>query len=288
MMKREIQLAISSKSNDMTSALKNHWPEYLIESMGLGFFMISACVFSTLLFHPSSPVTLLVAGSPWQRVLMGAAMGLTFIAIVYSPWGKRSGAHINPATTLTFYRLGKIRPWDAVFYIAAQFAGGIAGVLISIFILGMLLADPTVNYAATLPGPSGDLVAFVAEIVISFVLMSVVLTVSNTRRIDRWTGLIVGVLVTLYITFESPISGMSMNPARTFGSALTGGIWHGLWIYFIAPPLGMLLAAETYSRIKGIHAEVACAKMHHRNNQRCIFRCQFGKQMVEEPEPRMV
>jgi aquaporin Z len=264
----------------MIDALKNHWPEYLIESMGLGFFMLSACTFATLLFHPSSPVSLVLAGSPWQRVLMGAAMGLTAIAIIYSPWGKRSGAHINPATTLTFFRLGKVKPWDALFYITAQFAGGIIGVLISIFILGMLLADPSVNYVATVPGSSGQIVAFLAEVAISFILMSVVLTVSNIRRIDRWTGLCVGALVMLYVSFESPISGMSMNPARTFGSAVSGGVWHGLWIYFIAPPFGMLFAAEAYSLIKGSRAEIACAKLHHRNNQRCIFRCRYGEQEV--------
>ena len=67
---------------------------------------------------------------------------------------------------------------------------------------------------------------------------------------------------------------MSMNPSRTFGSAAVGSIWTSVWIYFTAPPLGMLLAAEVYQRIKAGRA-VACAKLHHHNNQRCIFRCNF-------------
>jgi aquaporin Z len=264
-----------NKSSKMIDAIENHWPEYLIEGMGLCFFMVSACVFATVLFHPTSRLSHLVAGTIWQRLLMGAAMGLTAIAIIYSPWGKRSGAHTNPATTLTFFRLGKIEPWDAFFYVLAQFAGGSIGVFISRLMLGMLVADPSVNYVATVPGSSGQAVAFLAEVTISFILMSVVLTVSNTPRIDRWTGLFAGVLVMIYITLESPISGMSMNPARTFGSAISGGVWTGLWIYFTAPPLGMLLAAEAYMHFRGSRAEVACAKLHHRNNQRCIFRCEY-------------
>ena len=65
-----------------------------------------------------------------------------------------------------------------------------------------------------------------------------------------------------------------MNPARTFGSAAVGSIWTSLWIYFTAPPIGMLVAAEAYKRLKENHV-VACAKLHHQNNKRCIFRCNF-------------
>jgi len=82
-------------------------------------------------------------------------------------------------------------------------------------------------------------------------------------------------LVAVYITFEAPISGMSMNPARTFGSAYWAHAWTALWIYFTAPPLGMLLAAELYLRIRGAH-RVFCAKLHHHNSARCIFRCNFS------------
>ena len=136
------------------------------------------------------------------------------------------------------------------------------------------MAHKSVNYAATLPGPSGPGVAFLAEFLIAFILMSVVLTVSNTKRLSRWTGVFAGALVAIYITLESPISGMSMNPARTLASASAAHFWTSLWIYFTAPPLGMLLAAETYKRLKTGQA-VACAKLHHHNNTRCIFRCNF-------------
>jgi aquaporin Z len=137
-----------------------------------------------------------------------------------------------------------------------------------------LVAHQSVNYAVTLPGANGPIVALCAEIIISFILMSVVLTVSNTRRLARWTGMFAGALVATYITIESPISGMSMNPARTFSSAVGAQVWMSLWIYFVAPPIGMLLAAEVYQRFNTGRA-VACAKLHHHNNHRCIFRCNF-------------
>ena len=104
----------------MRTALRMHWPEYLTEAAGLGLFMISACVFGTLLGHPNSPVVQAVPDALARRALMGLAMGLTAVGLICSPWGQRSGAHFNPATTLTFWRLGKVAPADAGFYMLAQ------------------------------------------------------------------------------------------------------------------------------------------------------------------------
>jgi aquaporin Z len=261
-------------SDRMTGALRNHWPEYLMEAAELGLFMFSACAFTVLLFHPLSPLAQDIHSDVVRRMLMGAAMGTTAVAIIFSPLGKRSGAHFNPSVTLAYFRLGKIQGWDAAFFILFQFAGGIAGVVLASLLLGNLVAHKSVNYAATLPGSSGPKAAFLAEFLISFILMSVVLNISNTRRLSRWTGVFAGALVATYISIESPISGMSMNPARTFSSASVAHVWTSLWIYFTAPPLGMLLAAEIYQRMK-LRA-VACAKLHHHNNARCIFRCNFN------------
>src|SRR6201997_5801868 len=230
------------------SAATNHWPEYLMEGACLGLFMVSACSFTVLLQHPGSIVRQMIPSAFLRRALTGVAMGLTAIALIYSPWGKQSGAHFNPSVTLTFFRLGKIEPWDAGFYIAAHFIGGTLGVLFSGFIWGHAIAEQNVRYAATLPGVRGTGVAFVAEMVISFVMMSMTLSVSNSAQIARFTGVIAGALVATYITLESPLSGMSMSPARSFASAAPGRLWNALWIYFTAPPVGMLLAAEVYLR----------------------------------------
>lgn len=263
----------------MRRTLREHWPEYLCEAAELGLFMISAGLFTILLHHPSSPVLNFTPNEFTRRMLTGIAMGITAIALVFSPFGNRSGAHFNPAVTLTFWRLGKIKNWDAMFYIIAQFLGGIAGVFaVTLFVRGAV-SHPKVNYAATLPGMQGVMVAFIAEFGIAFLLMSVVLRVSNTPRIARYTGLFAGALVATYITFESPLSGMSMNPARTFGSAFIGDVWTGLWIYFTAPVLAMQLAAIIYLRRKGV---VYCAKYHHYNGHRCIFNCRFAELLSRE------
>jgi aquaporin Z len=256
-------------------ALTRHWPEYISEAAGLGLFMISACAFTLLFEHPDSAVRHVLNQSWLRRSLIGLAMGLTAIALIYSPMGKRSGAHLNPAVTLTFWRLGKIENRDAIFYILAQFIGGSVGVLLVANLAGaMLMGDPAVNYVVTLPGVTGRWGAFAAELTISFGLMLMILTVSNRRALNAYTGLFAGTLVALYIAFEAPLSGMSMNPARTAASALPAQMWTDVWIYFLAPPLGMLLAAEVYLRWRG-PGSVLCCKLHHENESRCIFRCQY-------------
>jgi aquaporin Z len=215
-----------------------------------------------------------------RRLLAGVAMGATAIALIYSPWGKQSGAHLNPSVTLTFFRLGKIEPWDACFYVVAQFIAGTLGVLFSGLIWGHAIAAQNVRYAATLPGERGTGVAFVAEMVISFVMMTMILNVSNSAQIGRFTGVIAGALIATYVALESPLSGMSMSPARSFASAAPGGFWHSLWIYFTAPPLGMMLAAQVYLWLRGKHA-VFCAKLHHDNDKQCIFRCNYRTQSTK-------
>jgi aquaporin Z len=156
---------------------------------------------------------------------MGIAMGTTAILLIYSPWGKQSGAHMNPAVTLSFFRLGKVRPVDAVFYVLAQFLGGLAGVAVVQTLFGEYFLKPPVNAIATLPGHEGVVIAFIAEAGISFLLMMTVLVTSNTSSLSRYTGIFAGLLLILFITFESPLSGMSINPARSFGSAAIADIW---------------------------------------------------------------
>ena len=249
-----------------------HWPEYCIEAGALGTFMVSAAVCAAILYHPWSPIAADISSDWLRRGLMGLAMGSTAVLIIYSPWGQRSGAHMNPAVTLTFFRLGKVAGPDCLGYVAAQFAGGIVGIGAAAVALRGIVSHPSVNYVTTLPGPRGEGVAFVAETAISFVLMVTVLFVSNHPRLGRLTGLCAGLLVWTYITVEAPLSGMSMNPARTLGSALLAGDFLGLWIYFTAPPLGMLLAAELFTRRYGVQ-RVLCAKLHHPATGPCIFGC---------------
>ena len=267
----------------MMNSLRKHWPEYLMEAAELGIFMVCACSVVALFEYPGSLLHQFLPNPVSRRVLTGVAMGLTAICIVYSPWGKQSGAHFNPSLTLTFFRLGKIRAADALFYVLFQFVGGVSGVLLSLWLVGSPVRHASVNYAATTPGTHGLAAAFGGELLISFLQMIVVLKVSNHARLARFTGLVAGGLVATYISIESPLSGMSMNPARTFASAFPAQVWSGWWIYFTAPLLGMLSAAQVHLWKQG-KAGINCAKLHHQNNKRCIF-CEYqhGKDIHAEP-----
>jgi aquaporin Z len=261
--------------NRVQATLRVHWPEYLMEAAALGVFMVSACVFGVLLGHPGSPLYRAIPNPSIRQIIGGIAMGLTAVGIISSPFGKRSGAHMNPALTLTFLSLGKISPWDALFYVVAQFVGGAAGVMLSRAIIGAAVAHQSVNYVVTVPGPQGPWVAFAAEFAISFLLVAIILNVSNSPRTTRFTPWVAGFLVATYISTEAQLSGMSMNPARTVGSGLPAGVWTAVWIYFFAPAMAMLSAGQLYCHWRGAH-RVFCAKLHHHNDQRCIFRCNYG------------
>jgi aquaporin Z len=254
----------------VVASLRRHWPEYLMEVGELGWYLLVVCVVTTLLQDPASIVRQTVFSSLARRCLMGLAMGSTAIAIVMSPWGKRSGGHFNPAITLTFYRLGKVEFWDTCLYVIAQFLGAIGGVALARYVLRGALSNHAVRYAMTLPGVYGSTVAFVAELAISFFLMITLLLITNRKRLAPYTAYFVGALLAVYYTFEAPLSGMSTNPARTFASAFHANYWHTLWIYFIAPSTGMLAAGELFLRVRR-GAAPYCAKLHHANNERCIF-----------------
>lgn len=252
--------------------MKSHWPEYLTEGIGLGLFLLSAAGFGVLLFHPLSPAAPFLPGELGRSALMGLAMAGTALLLVHNRWGRQSGAHFNPALTWTFYHLGKVAPADALAYVVAQFVGGAAGMALAEFLGSRWLAHPAVNHVQTLPGPWGSGVAWLAEVAMTFVLMTVVLTMSASPRFRRFTAGGAAVCVFLFITFASPVSGMSLNPARSFATALAAGRFGDLWIYFTAPPLGMLVAAALHvCRHPGVDA---CAKLHHDNPTRCIF-CEY-------------
>jgi aquaporin Z len=248
-----------------------------MEFAEMGLYLFCTCIFATLLQHPASPIRHLLSNSIVRRACFGISVGATIVAIVLTPWGKQSGGHLNPAMTFTFYRLGKVEFWDAFFYGVAQFAGATAGVVIATLLLVGAPGNPTIRYAATLPGVYGPGVAFIAEVAISCALMLIVLFTSNHKLLSRYTPYFVGALYAIFITLEAPLSGMSMNPARSFGSAFRARYWHALWVYFLAPTLGMLVAADLFLRVRGGIGPY-CAKLHHANDRRCIFR--HGTQQV--------
>ncbi len=269
----------------MMRALIEHWPEYLIEGTLLGVFMVVACATVVAVEHPASALRARLRSAFARRCLIGLAMGLTAVALIYSPPGQRSGAHMNPAFTLAFWALGRVGGWDALFYVLAQFAGGWVGVVAAAAMLRPRVAHQAIGYAATLPGRWGRGAAWIGEAMIAAVLMAVVLVMINRADAAPYTGLAAGALVAAFIALEAPFSGMSLNPARTLASALPARAFKGLWIYFTAPPLGMLAGAAFYLAALGSD-EVYCAKLNHAGHSRCIFHCRHGDMRgIDRPAP---
>lgn len=260
--------------NSPLYTFQSHWLLYICEAVELALFMLSTCGFTIFLFDPSWAGSHLFPSAVIRRSLMGSAMGLTALLIIRSPLGKRSGAHFNPAITLTYFRLGKITLWDAVFYVIFQFIGAVLGVAVAAAIFGESLSKPAVNYLVTVPGRYGTTAAFFAELFMATALMAVVLVLSNRMPLASYVSYVIGALIALCVSFFAPVSGFSINPARTTGSAFFAGVWTAGWLYFVAPLLGMLAAAEVYVRINGVE-QVLCAKLHPDGAFRCPFVCRF-------------
>ena len=227
-----------------------HFRKYIDEALGLGIFMFSAGFFDALIDFPGLPIRHLLASALLRRFLVGLSMGLTAFYIFTSSFGRKSGAYINPAITLIRYRLGDINITDGIFYILFQFLGGAVGIWLVVLLFPGWMKSPDINYIVTVPGKSGTAIAFMLEFLLSFILIVVVLVMEKKEKIEKYAPLIVSILITLFITFESPYSGMSINPARTFASALVSGQWTAFWLYCIAPAGGMWAGTSLF-----LHAE---------------------------------
>jgi len=253
----------------LLGAWREHWPEYLIEGWALGTFMLSASIVVVLLESRQLPFRELIPSPLIRRMLVGMAMGLTAFGLIYSRWGRRSGAHMNPAVTLAFLRLRLVRPIDGLFYMLGQTIGGTLGILAGFLLTAGMLAAPEARWVVTVPSTCGPFVAFGVEFLMAMFLMLVVLRFSSTPTLRKYTGCAAAPMVVLFITLAAPYSGMSINPARTLASAIPSQVWTALWVYLLAPPLGMLAAAELH-RWQSHGLLRHCAKLCHDNRTRCI------------------
>ena len=269
-------LAVDNKADShpvASNAQPREWQEYLIEAWALGCFMISIGMVVMLLEAPDSSLHNSIQNETLRRVILAAAMALTAVGLIYSPWGQRSGAHMNPAVTLAFLRLHKISLRHALGYIVAQMLGGVAGIYLVWIVFGATFSSPPISFVTTVPSDGAVIAAFFAELSMSALLMLMLLVSTRNKRSAPYTGLLVGVLIFAYISLESPLSGMSINPARSLASALPAHKWTSFWLYLVAPILGMQLAAGIFLW-SGAFRRTSCAKLFHSSRQRCIH-CGF-------------
>jgi aquaporin Z len=241
----------------MTLALRQHWRHYLVEAGGIMTFLAVSSTAAVVFHHPDSAVARALGPHEWvQRIGVGLVVGGLIVAMANSPWGRRSGAHFNPAVTLGFWQLGHIRTADALWYVLAQFAGALGAGLAMRWLLAPWFGHHRIHYNTTRPigAPHGWAPALGAEILISSVLMLGLLWALHSAKRKKWAGALAGLLLAVFVIVESPLSGMSLNPARTLGAAAAAGEWQGLWLYFLGPLLAMWATAEAYRRYRRRHS----------------------------------
>ena len=248
------------------------------------FIGVSAVAF---MWAPGSPVPAVENGM-LRRLLTGIIFAGGGTAVVYSPLGQISGGHINPAMTLAFWHLGKVPTRDAVLYVVGQFLGALAGAYAAGVAWGPLTTG--VEYAITVPGPGYNWAGvLVAETLITFLLAFTIFVCVNKPRIASRTGLIAGALVAVLVMVEAPVSGTSLNPARTLAPAILASNYTALWVYFAGPFAGALAAAAAYRGQWG--QQTVCAKLYHTEKYACPFEtCSYrlvakGETVMLEGDP---
>jgi aquaporin Z len=247
--------------------MRRNLSAYASELAGTALMLFVGVSAVAFMWAPGSPVPVVENGA-LRRLLTGIMFAAGGTAVVYSPLGQISGGHLNPAVTLGFWRLGKIPTRDGVVYVVAQFAGAFAGAYAAGVAWGPLTAG--VDYAITVPGPHYHWAgALAAETLITFLLVFTIFVCVNKPRIASRTGLIAGILVALLVMIEAPVTGASLNPARSLGPAILAANYDRLWVYFAGPLAGALVAAAAYRGQWG--PPTVCAKLYHTERYPCPF-----------------
>src|SRR6266581_4153305 len=216
------------------------WIRLIIEFLGT-FLLVTVAAGAGVINHYAG-------GSPISRTAAVIAPGALVMALIYA-WGPLSGLHINPAVTFAFTGRGVFpRAWVIPYWVV-QFAGAIGAALLLQVVYGNVSAGG--NYPIATPG--GEWRAFVMEIVLTAILVSVILhTATGSRSIGRNAAIAVGSTVALLGLFASPISGASMNPARTLGPDIVGADFTGWWVYIAGPVIGAAIAVMIITAVRGM------------------------------------
>jgi aquaporin Z len=216
------------------------WIRVIIEFLGT-FLLVIVAAGAGVINHYAG-------GGPISRAAAVIAPGALVMALIYA-WGPLSGLHINPVVTLAFAGRRVFRPAWVVPYWVAQFAGAIVAALF----LRAMFGDVTAGGNYPISKPGGDWRALVMEILLTTILVSVILnTATGHRSIGHNAAIAVGATIALLGLFASPISGASMNPARTLGPDIAGGDFAGWWAYVIGPVVGAAAAVVIIGLVRGL------------------------------------
>ena len=253
----------------MNLRVKYYFSEF-IGTFAMMFIGISAIVlnFGTQTMQeaiPSFPVRLLLTGLVF-------ASGATLV--VYSPVGRISGAHLNPAVSLAFLLEKKLGVVDFAAFSSMQMLGSIIAAVLALLAWSDNALEA--NVGMTLPGQGYPIVlVFSVEVFITFLLISLIFYFLHSRTLTRFAGIAVGLLIATLVFLTAPVSGTSLNPARSIGPAIAASNFSYLWLYIIAPVLGSLIAVAIHKKISFLHCPL-CAKLNHEKMDKdCRYNCNF-------------
>ena len=247
-------------ANDVNNAryLKYRTKFFISEFFGTALLLLGGLSLVIFMFGAGSPMAELIPIVKLRQVITGFLFGSIGASIALSPIGKVSGAHINPAVTMTFWLFGKIEGRLAVTYILAQMTGAIFGCLPLLF-WGQM--GRSIEFGATIPGEGYSLqTVMLAEIITTFTMVSLLVIFIGFRQIRQFTPFMFPFLYAIMVPLEAAISGTSTNPARSLGPAVISGQWEGWWIYLIGPLAGALLASLACSLLA---KRITIAKLYH-------------------------
>jgi glycerol uptake facilitator-like aquaporin len=236
-----------------------HTRAWLSEFAGTTILLFAAVLVARWVFGPRSPLASAVPGTPGRLAIVGVVIGGVVGLLIISPFGRSSGGHFNPAVTLTLWLLRGLPGQDAAGYVAAQLAGSLAGVMLGRAVLGTVLADPAVNYAAIEPAVgwfSGAV--FAGEAISLAVLMALVVAFLDRPAHLRWTPAAVAAGVAVLIFAGGFTSGGSFNPARQLGPLLFAGRLSYLWAYMLGPITGAVILVVLVKAV-GLPQPLTCS-----------------------------
>jgi len=223
------------------------WRMFWAEFIGTGLLLLVGLSTVIFMFGADNPFEKIVPSLALRRVINGFLFGSIGASIALSPVGKASGAHVNPAVTLAFWLAGRLDLRDAGAYVLGQFAGAAA------FCVPLLAWGPlgaSIHYGATVPGRGFTaLGAVLGEVATTFGLVAALCFFLAFHKLRRFTPAMIPFLYAIMVPLEASVSGISTNPARSFGPAVISGVWQDYWVYLVGPALGSFVALLACSRL---------------------------------------
>jgi aquaporin Z len=231
---------------------------FLAEMSGTGLLLLVGLSSVIFMFAETSPFVALVPNLTLRRAINGFFFGSVGATIALSPIGKISGAHVNPIVTMGFWLMGKLTGRSAIGYVVAQFCGAVIGCL-PLLLWGSM--GRSLSYAVTVPGQGYSIpVVVFGEVATTFFLIAALCIFLGFHGLRRYTPLMVPCLFAVMVPIEGGISGISVNPARSFGPSVISGVWTGWWIYWVGPLIGGLLAIRACNSLA---KRIEVAKLYH-------------------------